>query len=119
MEAGIEHLARGTSKSVDRLIIVVEPGRRSIETAQTIRSLAADLGLPALAVVGNKIRDEAEKDFITKSLPGFDFLGFIPFDPAVTEADLANRPVFGASTQVSDAIRAIYDKLQEAAKNRT
>ena len=64
MEAGIEHLSRGTTKAVDRLIIVVEPGRRSIETAQTIIKLAQDLGLPSLAVVGNKIRSEADREFI-------------------------------------------------------
>ena len=111
MEAGIEHLTRGTAQAVDKLIVVVEPGRRSIETAQTINTLATELGLPGIAVVGNKIKNQEEKDFITNSLPGFKFLGFIPYDPAIIEADLANRPVFDASPQVTAEIKNIYQKL--------
>src|SRR4030042_1411934 len=55
MEAGIEHLTRGTAQGVDILIVVVEPGRRSIETAQRIFELASDLHMKRIAVVGNKI----------------------------------------------------------------
>ncbi len=111
MEAGIEHLSRGTTKAVDKLIIVVEPGRRSIETAQTISELARDLGLNSISIVGNKIRNEDDRKFITSSLPGFDFLGFIPYDPAITKADLANRPVFSESLYAAKEVRNIYNKL--------
>ena len=111
MEAGIEHLSRGTTKAVDKLIIVVEPGRRSLETAQTIHKLAQDLGLHNTAVVGNKIRSESDKKFITSSLPGMEILGFIPYDPAITEADLANRPLFAASPKTAKEVKNIYDKL--------
>ena len=55
MEAGIEHLGRGTAGMVDKLIVVVEPGRRSIETALNIEKLAKEIGLKNLAVVGNKL----------------------------------------------------------------
>ena len=111
MEAGIEHLSRGTTKAVDKLIIVVEPGRRSIETAQTINKLAPDIGLHNIAIVGNKIRSESDKEFITSSLPGIEILGFIPYDPSITEADLANRPLFAASPQTAKEVKNIYDKL--------
>ncbi|MFC1917160.1 AAA family ATPase [Chloroflexota bacterium] len=111
MEAGIEHLARGTSKSVNILIMVVEPGRRSIETAQTIKKLSDDLGLPSLAVIGNKIRTDQDREFIKSILPGFEFLGFIPYDPTVIEADLANRSVLEASPKVRKEIDKIYEKL--------
>jgi len=116
MEAGIEHLARGTSRAVDKLIVVVEPGHRSIETALTIRKLAQDLGLPNVAVVGNKIKSQSEKDFITSSLPGFEFLGFIPYDQAIIDADLTNRPIFNASTKVAKEIENIYRKLSPVAQ---
>jgi len=111
MEAGIEHLSRGTTKAVDRLIIVVEPGRRSIETAQTISKLAKDIGLENLAVVGNKIRSEADREFIKESLPGVEILGYIRYDPAINEADLANRPLFTASPQTTEEVKKIYTKL--------
>jgi CO dehydrogenase maturation factor len=115
MEAGIEHLSRGTTKSVDKLIIVVEPGRHSIETAQTITRLARDLGVENIAAVGNKIRSEKDRDFITGSLPGTEFLGFIPYDPAITEADLADKPLYAASTTTRQEVKNIYDKLLSTA----
>ncbi len=116
MEAGIEHLSRGTTRAVDKLIIVVEPGRRSLETAQTISQLAQDLGLKNIAVVGNKIRSEADKKFITSSLPDIEILGFIHYDPAITEADLQNHPLFAASPQTTTEVKNIYDKLVSLTK---
>jgi CO dehydrogenase maturation factor len=116
MEAGIEHLSRGTTKAVDKLIIVVEPGQRSIETAQTINELARDIGVENIAIVGNKIRNETDKEFIKSSLPDAEFLGFIPYDPAITEADLASRPVIEASREASQEVQAIYDKLVSSVK---
>ena len=111
MEAGIEHLARGTAKAVDKLIVVVEPGRRSIETALNISKLAQDLGLPNIAVVGNKLQNESEKEFIVSNLPGFEFLGFIPYDQAIVEADLANLPLLDASPQIANEVKNIHGKL--------
>ena len=119
MEAGIEHLSRGTVKAVDRLIIVVEPGRRSIETAQTIIKLARDLGVPSVAAVGNKVRTAADKEFIKKSLPGMEILGFISYDPAITEADLAAKPLFTALPQTVKEVREIYKKLAAAGRQST
>jgi CO dehydrogenase maturation factor len=116
MEAGIEHLSRGTVKAVDKLIIVVEPGRRSIETAQTILNLAHDLGVESIAAVGNKIRSEADRQFIRKSLPGIEILGYISYNPAITEADLANKPLFTAVPQTAQEVRDIYHKLMSASR---
>jgi CO dehydrogenase maturation factor len=66
---------------VDRLIIVVEPGRASIETARRIVSLAHDLGISNIALVGNKIHDRSEQDFIAAALPDFPILVFCPTTP--------------------------------------
>jgi CO dehydrogenase maturation factor len=111
MEAGIEHLGRGTTRAVDKLLIVVEPGRRSIETAQTITGLANDLGLRSISVVGNKIHGESDKRFIESSLPGMEVLGYISYDPAINEADLANRSLFSASPGAVREVKNIYDKI--------
>ena len=91
MEAGIEHLGRGTATAVDMIIVVVEPGRRSIETAEKIKKLAGDLGIKRLVIVGNKVRSRKDEDFIRLNLPDADILGFIPYDEALIEADLAGR----------------------------
>ncbi len=119
MEAGIEHLTRGTARAVDKLIIVVEPGRRSIETAQTINKLAEDIGLRSVAVVGNKVRNQLDRDFIASSLPGAEFIGFIPYDQAIVEADLANHLPFGASAGIDNEVKSIYDKLLPIAEKQS
>src|SRR4030043_81484 len=116
MEAGIEHLSRGTVKAVDKLIIVVEPGRRSLETAETINKLARDLGLSNIAIVGTKIRSEADKQFIKSNLPDIEIIGFINYDPAINDADHANLSLFSASRQTTDEVKKIYDKLMSDAQ---
>ncbi|MDZ4230666.1 MAG: carbon monoxide dehydrogenase accessory protein CooC [Dehalococcoidales bacterium] len=115
MEAGVEHLGRATAKAVDRLIVVVEPGRRSIETALRIAELARDIGLQNIGAVGNKIHSPSEKEFIISNLPGFQFLGFIPYDQALVEADLANQSLFNSSPAILAAVKDIYQALVSAA----
>lgn len=111
MEAGVEHLGRATAKSVDRLIVVVEPGRSSIEIASRIKQMASDIGITRLSVVGNKVRNQADKETIMSNLPGFEFLGFIPYDQALIEADLANKPLFNSSRQIADELKKIYQTI--------
>ena len=118
MEAGIEHLARGTAKGVDKVIVVVEPGKRSIETAHRINKLAQDIGLQNIALVGNKVRSQSDQDFLTSNLPGFKFLGFIPYDPAVVEADLAGLSTLDASQKVNTEVRSIYQALLSKEKSQ-
>jgi CO dehydrogenase maturation factor len=107
MEAGLEHLGRGTARSVDKLIVVVEPGRRSIETAQHIRGLAADIGLDKVFLVGNKIRGRADEDFLRQNLGDFQFLCFLPYTDEIIEADLAGKSPF----ETAPTARAIVDKV--------
>jgi len=111
MEAGIEHLGRATAKGVDWLIVVVEPGRRSVETAGHVRRLAGDLGLHRVAVVGNKIRGEADEAFLLKNLPDLPFLGFIPFDERIIEADLKGIPPYEAIPELLEVAATIAGKL--------
>jgi CO dehydrogenase maturation factor len=113
MEAGIEHLGRATAKGVDRLIVVVEPGRRSIETAQHVKQLARDLGLQKVVVVGNKIRSAADRKFLEKHLPDLPILGFLPFDERIIQADLQGRPPYELSPQMMQAAAEIARQLTE------
>lgn len=111
MVAGIEHLGRATARAVDKLIIVVEPGRRAVETAHRIKKLAEDIGIKNIAVVGNKVRNQSDKEFIVSSLPNFNFLGFIPYDQAIVDADLANRSLLDASREIAGELKRIYQAL--------
>jgi CO dehydrogenase maturation factor len=122
MEAGIEHLSRGTSRGVDILIVVVEPGRRSLETAQRIFELGKDLNIKRIGVVANKVHTEEQKQFIRDTLPGAEFLGFIPYDDGIIDADLANRSVTESSmpaiTEVKKIFRALVATAGKKAKDR-
>lgn len=111
MEAGVEHLGRATAKAVDKLIIVVEPGRTSVETAHRINKLAGEIGLQNIAIVANKVRSQSDREFLASSLSGFEFLGFIPYDQAIVNADLSHRPVLDASKSVISEVRKIYHAL--------
>ncbi len=111
MEAGIEHLGRGTAQAVDKLLVVVEPGRRSIDTAGHIRTLAAEIGLANIAVIGNKIRGLKDEDFLKKHLPDFDYLGSLPYDDTLIEADLAGKSPYDTATLSKDAVREMVGKL--------
>ena len=113
MEAGIEHLGRATAKGVDRLIVVVEPGRRSLETAQHVKKLATEIGLTKVAVVGNKIRGAADEAFLKRNLPDLPILGFIPFDDRIIEADLGGRPPYEAIPELLEVAQAIAGQLIE------
>jgi len=104
MEAGLEHLGRGTARAVDKMIVVVEPGRRSIETANEIKRLSGQLGIKNLLIVGNKIRSEKDKDFLLKNMKDFNFLGFLPFDDSIIEADLSDRPPYEVNTSGLEAV---------------
>jgi CO dehydrogenase maturation factor len=111
MEAGIEHLGRATARAVDRLLVVVEPGRRSIDTARHIRQLAAEIGLDHIDLIGNKIRSPSDEDYLKQHLPDFRFLGFCPYQDAFIEADLQGVSPYDVDTPAKDLIREIAGRL--------
>ena len=113
MEAGVEHLGRATAQAVDKLIVVVEPGQRSLEVAQKIRRLAADIGLKNIGVVGNKIRKEADREFLLSHMPDFHFLGFLPYDSRIVEADLGGIPPYKDNPEFLREMERIVDTLDE------
>ncbi len=114
MEAGIEHLGRGTAQGVDRLIIVVEPGRRSIETAAKVRQLTQDIGLERVVAVGSKVRNEKEAEFLRENLDGIPLIGILPFSEEIAEADLESRPPSLDDPQIAEAIAQIAGQLAPA-----
>ncbi|MBI5115368.1 AAA family ATPase [Candidatus Poribacteria bacterium] len=87
MEAGLEHLGRGTARAVDLLIIVVEPGQRSIETARAIMKLATDLGIQSMRLVMNKVVDKADADLLTQNFKADQILGYISYDRELMRLD--------------------------------
>ncbi len=118
MAAGIEHLGRATARAVEKFIVVVEPGRKSVETAFQVQKLASDMGVNLTLAVGNKVRNERDRAFLESSLPGFQFLGFIPYDPAITDAETSSNLAIDSSPTVLTEVQSIYRRLIDSGQQR-
>ena len=117
MEAGVEHLGRGTAQAVDLLVIVVEPGRRSLETAEQIERLATDLGILKLAYVGSKIRDDADTKFLTTYLEDKNILGCLRQSRAICEADKNDLAPYDQTGAPFEEIRSIRKNIESLVAN--
>jgi len=110
MEAGIEHLGRGTALGVDTMVVIVEASQTSIETAFRIKNLSRDLGIKNLAVVGNKIQSPEQRDFLKERLKDFNLLGFLDYSPEVTRINMGEATVFDVSGEAIEQM----DRLIQA-----
>lgn len=111
MEAGLEHLGRGTASMMDQFVVVIEPGARSIQTYTRIKELARDIGITKVRVVANKVRDESDKAFLRSRIPEEDLLGFIRYNPEIIDADRQGLSPYDCSPSALEEIRAIKAKL--------
>ncbi|AGK96437.1 AAA family ATPase [Clostridium pasteurianum] len=91
MEAGLEHLSRGTAQGIDTFIAVVEPGQRSLETAVNVKKMASEIGVDNIYVIANKVRNEEELDFIKDYLKDMELLSSIPYNNLISIADLKGK----------------------------
>ena len=118
MYAGVEHLGRSTVDFVDAMIIVVEPTRRSLGTANQIKKLALDIKLERLWIVGNKIQNQEEVEFLKKNSPGIPVLGTLPAVQGVLEADRLGIAVYDHVPELKTAAEKIADKIEEIIRER-
>ena len=119
MEAGIEHLGRGTARGVDLMIVVVEPGRRSIETASRIRKLSRELGIEALAAVINRVgRQDIGAISARLDELGIPVIGVVPYDERMIQADMSGQAPFDAGGDAVSAIREIKDAIVAEGESR-
>jgi CO dehydrogenase maturation factor len=90
MEAGVEHLGRGTAKHVDVMLVIADSSLKSLETAKHIHKLASDAGIRQVFLVGNRVADGAQRDAIEQYARdnGLSLLGHVPFDEEVMKADM-------------------------------
>ena len=107
MEAGLEHLGRGTAANMDQFIVVIEPGARSVQTFRNVKRLAADLGVRKVRVVANKVRDAADEEFIRSAIPEDALLGFIHYNPEIMDADRQGKSPYDFSPTAIEEIRKI------------
>jgi CO dehydrogenase maturation factor len=113
-EASPEHLSRGTTRYADAMICVVEPYYKSLETGRRMAALGKDLGIPWVALVANKIRDERELEAVTTFAErnALDVAGVVPFDEQLPAAERAEQAPLDFAPG-ADAVAAI-GRLAEA-----
>ena len=107
MEAGLEHLGRGTASNMDQFIVVIEPGARSVQTYRNVKRLAADLGVKQVRVVASKVRDQKDEDFIRSVIPAEDLLGFVHYNPEIMDADRQGKSPYDFCPGLIEEIRQI------------
>ncbi|MDD5448267.1 MAG: carbon monoxide dehydrogenase accessory protein CooC [Actinomycetota bacterium] len=113
MEAGIEHLGRGTAESVDAMIIVAEPGLRSMQTAATTVRLARQIGLKRLFLLFNKVTEDSEVEPLKNMVEGLEHLGTIHFSDIVRRADLEGKSAYDVDSSFASEIDATRKRLEE------
>ena len=113
MEAGLEHLGRGTTESMDEFIVVIEPGARSVQTYKNVKRLAKDLGITQVKVVANKVRNEEDEEFIRNKIPAEDLLGMIHYNVEVMDADRQGKSPYDFSETVTAEIRKIMKRINK------
>ena len=118
MEAGIEHLTRGTTEHVDAFIVVVEPGQRSIQTAHTVKEMAKGLGVKKVLAVANKVRGEEDISFIKNGIGDMQLIGHISFSNDVMEADVRGEAPYIRCPQTVSEIKKIKDTLEGILNDR-
>jgi len=113
MEAGFEHLTRGTAQAFDVMIIVIEPTLRAVSTARRISALAGKIGIKRIYYLGNKVGDDAERDFIERQIPNDQLLGIISHSTEIRKAELEGQSPFDASAKLVEEIIKIRSKLSD------
>lgn len=114
MEAGLEHLGRGTCESMEQFVVVIEPGARSVQTYKNVKRLAEDLGVKQVRVVANKVRNAEDEEFIKSKIPAEDLLGFIHYNTEVIDADRQGKSPYDFSESVTDEVRRIKEILDQS-----
>ena len=113
MEAGLEHLGRGSTGQVDALIIVVEQGQRAMNTARQIKKLGEDLKIKNMMIVGNKVNSEEDRRLIEEELSDFPVLGYMSFNPKILQADKEGKSPYDMDEKIKEEVNAILTELEK------
>jgi CO dehydrogenase maturation factor len=113
MEAGIEHLTRGTAESVDAFIVVVEPGQRSMQTAKTVKEMAEGLGVRKVFVVANKVRSAEDLNFIRENVEDMELVGSMSFNEALVTADIRGLTPYAYSQESVSEVKEIKKSIEK------
>ncbi len=113
LAAGVEFMGRASVQGIDALVVVVEPGGRSIETARNIARMAKGLGIKHVAAIANKITETAQMDVIKSQLKNVALLGSLRYRRSVQEADMRRTPVIKADAELVEQLRKAKNGLAD------
>jgi CO dehydrogenase maturation factor len=111
MEAGIEHLGRGTAIGVDHMIVVVEASGSSMDTAFRVKKLADEINIKKVSVIGNRVRSEEEKKFIETGLKTLPILGFIDYSDEMLKINIREKSALTIEGPPLQQVSSILDRL--------
>lgn len=113
LAAGVEFMGRASVQGIDALVLVVEPGGRSIETANNMAKMAKELGIDCVAVIANKITEISQIDEIKRQLQNIHLLGNLQYSRALQQADLGRAPVLGVDTEIINELKQVKNQLTQ------
>ena len=111
MEAGVEHLGRATTRGVDTMLVVVEPGQRSVDCARKVMRLGTEIGLKSFKIVANKVKTVEEEHFVRNSFPELELAGTIPFSDEFRALDRTGESVLDG---ISQELKKCFEQILEA-----
>lgn len=113
MEAGLEHLSRGTGRHVDTLVVMMEPYYRALETARRTAELGRELGIGRVVAVANKIRDDLDRKTVSEYARshGLEVIGEIAFDDDLRRAEQKRTAPLETNARALDDIRLVANAL--------
>ncbi|MHC4395121.1 MAG: ATP-binding protein [Planctomycetota bacterium] len=109
--AGVEFMGRASIQGIDALVVVVEPGARSIETAINMARMGEELGVKQVAAIINKVTEAGQAEAIKAKLTSITVLANISYSSAVQKADLQRKGVFQADTELVGVLKDAKNKL--------
>lgn len=112
MEAGVEHLGRGTIAGVDGLLIVVIPAMSSVRTGLKIQRLARESGIPRIYFVGNLVDDEEDEQFLINGLGEKPIVCF-PDSKKIRKAERAGNPITAADEAMNSVAAQLHTRLTD------
>jgi CO dehydrogenase maturation factor len=113
LAAGVEFMGRASVQGIDALVLVVEPGGRSIETANNMAKMGRELGIECVAAIANKITETSQTDAIISQLQDVDLLGNLQYSRSLQQADLGRAPVLGADTEITNELKQVKNQLTQ------
>ncbi len=111
MAAGVEFMGRASVQGIDALVLVVEPGGRSIDTVNNLSRMARELGIRTVGAIANKVTEAVQVSVIENQLENIMLLSTVQYSRSVQEADLKRAPVIGVGGGLIEQLRLAKERL--------